>query len=208
MARNASTRYCGLTWRCSRHATAWHHARPALAFGHFAPVVRGAMPQRAAELYVRPRRKHPLLSQSQTHGPSKRRNSGRPAAIHQKMKLIHNFRSLLAGFRASAALGRGFRERDRGDRKRAAQLAQTGLALLRRPYVRRMRPVEGSALASLTVLAEEVRESSSDSGANQQDLADAIAIIRRTALRGGNGLSEWLPQLEKRLAMLRTQSEA
>jgi len=32
-------------------ATAWHRARPALTFGHLAPVFHGATPLRAAELH-------------------------------------------------------------------------------------------------------------------------------------------------------------
>lgn len=97
------------------------------------------------------------------------------------MKLMTDTRSLLAAFRASAILAKGFRERDRGNFARASQLAEDGLAMLRSPYVARQRAPEGSALASLTVLAEEVREKSNSTGARQQDLADSIAFLKLAA---------------------------
>ncbi len=42
----------GLTWRCSRRATACRHSLPAMACGHCVPAAPGATPPRAAELYV------------------------------------------------------------------------------------------------------------------------------------------------------------
>ena len=126
------------------------------------------------------------------------------------MKLLNDARSLLAAFRASAIVGSGFRERDRGNFARASQLAQDGLALLRSPYVVRYRAPEGSALASLTVLAEEVRERSSSPGASHQDLADAIAFLKLAQKHANTNLalSEWIPYLEKRLESLRSAGEA
>ena len=126
------------------------------------------------------------------------------------MKLITDARSLLAAFRASSILGEGFRERDLGNFARASQLAEAGLAVLRLPYVIRQRAPEGSALASLTVLAEEVREKANSSGASHQDLADSIAFLKLAAshTKMNLALSAWLPHLEKRLESLRCASEA
>jgi hypothetical protein len=126
------------------------------------------------------------------------------------MKLLTDARSLLAAFRAGAILGNGFRERDRGNFARASQLAEDGLVLLRSPYVVRHRAPEGSALASLTVLAEEVREKSNSTGASRQDLADSIAFLKLAEKHANANLalSAWLPQLEKRLETLRCASEA
>ena len=126
------------------------------------------------------------------------------------MKLLNSVRSLLAGFRASATLGKGFRARDRGNFERASQLAQDGLAILRAPYVLRQRAVEGSALLSLTVLAEDMRENSSGTGAGLEDLTDSISLLKLATSHANTNLalSSWLPQLEQRLQSLRCASEA
>ncbi len=85
--------------------------------------------------------------------------------------------------RASAAAGRGFRLRDRGDMRGALMQARIGLAMLSKPHVRRANPPEASALISLTVLAEESAVQLREQGASVTDLLDAIASIKRTGAR-------------------------
>jgi hypothetical protein len=123
-----------------------------------------------------------------------------------EMQILDNLKSTLTAFRASALLGQGFRERDQGNFFRAHELAFEGLALLRRPYVRRQWAAEGSALASLTVLAEEVREKSNGTGPTQEDLADTIDILKRFNTEQTAGLTVWLPHLERRYAVLASKS--
>ena len=116
------------------------------------------------------------------------------------MRLFDFFRSINAGLRTSAAVGRGFGARDRGDSQRALFHAHAGLSLLRKPYVQRMNPAEGSALASLTILAESVANSLGGNGATVDDLSDAIAFL--TPLQGDKQpeLCLSIPFLKTRLA--------
>lgn len=116
------------------------------------------------------------------------------------MRLFDFFRSINAGLCASAAVGRGFRARDRGDSLRALIHAHVGLALLRKPYVQRMNPVEGSALASLTILAESVADSLGKNGAAIDDLSDAIAFLTRLQGDKQTELCLSIPFLKTRLA--------
>jgi hypothetical protein len=71
------------------------------------------------------------------------------------MRLFEAARSLLAGVRASAVAGRGFRLRDSGDLRGALEQARIGIAILSQPFVQRTKAVEASALISLTLLVEE-----------------------------------------------------
>ena len=116
------------------------------------------------------------------------------------MRLFDFARSINAGLRASAAVGRGFRARDRGDMRSALIHAQVGLALLRKPYVRRSGPVEGTTLVSLTILAEDVATPLSEPGASLDDLSDSISFLTRLAGEKQPKLCSSIPYLEYRLA--------
>ena len=78
--------------------------------------------------------------------------------------------------------------------------AHIGLALLRKPYVRRANPAEGSALASLTILAEEVAARLGEVGASVDDLTDSIAFLTRLKGEQQPELCLSIPYLEARLA--------
>jgi hypothetical protein len=78
--------------------------------------------------------------------------------------------------------------------------AHLGLALLRKPYVRRTNPAEGSALASLTILAEEAAVPLGERGASVNDLTDAIAFLARLKGEKQPVLCSSIPYLEARLA--------
>lgn len=60
-------------------------------------------------------------------------------------------------------------------------LAQNGLAVLRMPCVRRRNPTKGLALASLTILAEEISSRRPASGSKADDLADSIWLAPEPA---------------------------
>lgn len=105
---------------------------------------------------------------------------------------------MYAAMRASAELGRGFKERDHGDLRNALSHALNGLALLRKPYVRRCNPAEGSALVSLTILAEQAGRSLGQCGATQVDLADSILFLKRLEGEGLPELCSYLPYLKAR----------
>jgi hypothetical protein len=105
--------------------------------------------------------------------------------------------------RASAAAGRGFRLRDRGNYREALAQARIGLALLGEPYVRRSNPPEASALASLTILAEEAATKLEEPGASVRDLSDAIAILNGLVGPTSPALCSFIPFLEARLASSR-----
>lgn len=102
--------------------------------------------------------------------------------------------------RASAAVGRGFRLRDRGDLQGALEQARIGLELLSKPYVQRNSPAEVSALISLTVLAEESAMPLHEQGASTVDLIDSINALKRLSGEDQPDVCLWLPFLEARLA--------
>jgi hypothetical protein len=114
------------------------------------------------------------------------------------MRLFDLARSITAAMRASAAAGRAFRFRDAGDLRGALAQAHIGLGLLRAPYVHRRNPAEGSALASLTIVAEQAVEAS---GASAEDLLDSIAILNGLKGERQPELCSFIPFLETRLAL-------
>ncbi|MDO8932278.1 MAG: hypothetical protein Q7U97_07795 [Rhodocyclaceae bacterium] len=116
------------------------------------------------------------------------------------MHIFDSIRSISAGMRASAVVGRGFKLRDRGDLHGALMQAHAGLALLNKPYVRRGNPVEGSSLASLTILADQVAVELHVQGASAVDLADSIAFLNQLKGDKEPELCSFLPFLENRLA--------
>lgn len=80
--------------------------------------------------------------------------------------------------------------------------AQIGLGFLSASYVRRGNASEGSALASLTILAEEVAAKLEEPGASVGDLTDAIAILNGLTGEPRPDLCSFVPFLEARLAAL------
>lgn len=120
------------------------------------------------------------------------------------MHLIDVIRSAVAGVRASAALGRAYRYQRDMRLVDALAMAHNGLSILRQPYVRRSNPPEGSALASLTILAEQVAWQVKGQGAKQEDIQDSVAFLKRANF--GNPppeLCTFIPFLESRLDTVR-----
>ena len=116
------------------------------------------------------------------------------------MWLVDSVRSISAGMRASAAVGRCAHSRDRGELRIALEQARLGLQFLGKAYVRRTNPVEGSALASLTLMAEELGLEVNELGASTRDLADSIAFLKLLDGDPPTELGRSLPFLEQRLA--------
>lgn len=116
------------------------------------------------------------------------------------MRLINSIRSAIAAFRASAALGRAYRNQRDAKFSEALAMAQEGLAILRQPYVHRSNPPEASALASLTILAEQVASDMKGHGATRQDIEDAVTFLK-VANTGHPPpeLCSFIPFLESRL---------
>jgi hypothetical protein len=123
------------------------------------------------------------------------------------MRLIDSTRSVLSALWASAALGRASRKQQEGKLLEALTVAQEGLSALRRTYVQRSNPPEGAAHASLTALAESLAWELNVPGVSEQDLIDALAVLR--PLNTGNPppkLCEYIPFLESRLALRKTSA--
>jgi hypothetical protein len=103
--------------------------------------------------------------------------------------------------------------RQAGRREEALNTARAGLVLLRDPSVQRRRPVESTALVSLTIGAEELARDLGGTGASEQDLADTLAMLRGMsaaierfpdlAAREPAAAKEqrltWIPYLQRRL---------
>ncbi|MCM8611982.1 hypothetical protein [Accumulibacter sp.] len=96
----------------------------------------------------------------------------------------------------------------RGKLEAALALARSGLAVLRKPYVRRRNPMEGLALASLTILAEEISLQLQTSGATADDLADAIAYLKQLSDDPPPDLCSSIAFLETRRAAASRQPNA
>lgn len=99
--------------------------------------------------------------------------------------------------------GRAGKLRDANRYDEALKLARDALALLRRPYIFRSRPVEASVLAGCTVLVEELAREAHGSGAEKQDLLDTVTLLRALpaeSTHSDHDLTSWLPYLEARLS--------
>lgn len=115
---------------------------------------------------------------------------------------------MVAALRASAALGRAYRLQAHGNLKGALMHAQNGLGILSKPYVRRQNPPEGSALASLTILAEEIAPHVESNGAATSDLTDSIQFLKQVKGEPLPELCAYIPFLEARLAASPKQTNA
>ena len=105
---------------------------------------------------------------------------------------------MLAAIRAARFVGQSSDLLDKGRLNEAHAASRQGLALLRRSYVHRHSPPVASALASLTVLAEQSAPSPA-SGASREDLADSLAYLRTITGEPEPDLCQWIPLLEARL---------
>ena len=116
------------------------------------------------------------------------------------MNIIDSARSMVAVIRANSALVRAHRMQARGKMEAALAMAQSGLRVLRNPYVRRGNPPEGLALASLTILAEQISSHVEATGATVDDLADSIAFLKQLTDDPQPDLCSSIAFLEARLA--------
>jgi hypothetical protein len=118
-------------------------------------------------------------------------------------KIFRRIRSLVVGFKASAALGRASRYREQGRIGEALTEARRGLALLSAPHIARLNPPEGAALLTLTMLVEQVAFEAGELGASPDDLRDSLAFLGLMAENPTPNVAEqlaWVPYLESRLA--------
>ena len=117
--------------------------------------------------------------------------------------MIRAIRSYFSALRASRLFGRANRLRDAGRMEESLIVARQSLAVLRAPWVVRYRPAEGSVLLSTTMLVEQVASELNRPGAEEMDLADALAylkILPQDSAREIFGTAEWAPYLESRLS--------
>ena len=114
------------------------------------------------------------------------------------MKYLGALRSLVASLRAARMVGRAFRLQEQGQLSEAYISAQAGLVLLRQPFVNRQSPPTASALAALTLVAEESAQSGA-TGASLEDLADSLAFLRSINHAPEPELCRSIPFLESRL---------
>jgi hypothetical protein len=81
--------------------------------------------------------------------------------------------------------------------------ARAGLSLLRKPFVNRMSPPEGAALASLTTIVEGLAHKAGTNGAEVVDLQDSLAFLKRLPpSTSEDDLQAWIPYLEAQLSMV------
>ena len=112
--------------------------------------------------------------------------------------MIGGPRSIFASLRAARCVGRASRLCDRGELDQAHAAAQEGLSILRHRSVHRQSPAAASALASLTVMAEE-SASPGQGGAAVEDIVDSLRFLRSLTGSPEPELCQWIPFLEARL---------
>lgn len=116
--------------------------------------------------------------------------------------MFATLRSFVVALRASAAVGRASRLQIQGNHAEAMQAARAGLSLLRKPFVNRMSPPKGAALASLTTMVEGLAHKTSASGAEVVDLQDSLAFLKKLPPSTSEGdLQAWIPYLEAQLTV-------
>ena len=116
--------------------------------------------------------------------------------------MVRAIRSYFAALRASRLYGRAGRLRDAGRMEESLKVAQQSLAILRAPWVVRHRPAEGSVLLSTTMLVEQVASELNRPGAEELDIADALAFLKflpPDSAREIYGTADWGPYFESRL---------
>jgi len=116
--------------------------------------------------------------------------------------MIRAIRSYFSSLKASNLFGRASRLREAGRKEEALDIARQSLAVLRAPWVVRSRPAEGSVLLCTVMLVEQVASELNQPGAEDSDLADALANLKnlpRDSSLEIFGSDEWVPYLETRL---------
>jgi hypothetical protein len=116
--------------------------------------------------------------------------------------MIRTIRSYFTSLKARRLFVHAGRLRDAGRKEDALNVARQSLIVLRAPWVVRCRPAEGSVLLCATMLVEQVATELNQLGAEDDDLADALAYLK--SLPPGSeleifGSEEWVPYLESRL---------
>lgn len=111
---------------------------------------------------------------------------------------------MLAALRAARVLGRAYRHQSNGRLDEAYANAQVGLAILRGRHVVRMTPATGSAIAGLTIVAEECAPAGA-TGTTLEDLADTLAFLRKCEGGPDPGWCDYIPFLEHRLLLRSTR---
>lgn len=116
--------------------------------------------------------------------------------------MISAIRSYFSGLKASNLFGRASRLRDSGRKEEALEAARQSLAVLRSPWVVRHRPAEGSVLLCAVMLIEQVASELNQQGAEDNDLADALANLKNLPPSSSLeiiGSTDWVPYFESRL---------
>jgi len=113
--------------------------------------------------------------------------------------MIRALRSYLAALKASSRLGRAYRLSNKGQKMEAIVVAREGLTILSRPFVKRQSVAEGSALACLTTLVEELSSELNQPGASISDLKDSLKFIKQLPDASSSevqNMKSWVPYLE------------
>ena len=117
--------------------------------------------------------------------------------------MFNRLRSFLASLEAAGAVGKASRLERQGQLLEAMQTATLGLSKLRRPYVNRLSPPEGAALASLTTILERLAHQTHSSGAEDLDIRDSLTFLKALGtnepIENGD-LRAWVPYLEAKLS--------
>ena len=107
-------------------------------------------------------------------------------------------RTFIAALRAARAVGRAARLQANGHLSAARVAAIAGLEALRGPRVARQAPHAASALAALTLIAEESCLEH-EPGASLEDIADSLQFLRSIEGDPQPELCDGIPFLERRL---------
>ena len=111
---------------------------------------------------------------------------------------IGGIRTFIAALRGARAVGRASRLQANGNLAGARLVAVAGLEALRGPRVARHAPHAASALAALTLIAEESRLEH-EPGASLEDIADSLRFLRSIEGNPQPELCHGIPFLERRL---------
>ena len=80
-------------------------------------------------------------------------------------------------------------------------VAREGLSILSHPFVKRLNPAEGSALACLTTLVEQITSEQKQPGASLSDLKDSLEFIKQLPVKSSTeiqNMKAWVPYLESK----------
>jgi hypothetical protein len=120
-----------------------------------------------------------------------------------KKAMIRSIRSFFTGLRASRLYGRASVLREVGRFDEALKVGRQSLSVLRAPWVIRLRPNEGSVLLCATVLVEQLATKLEVPGADEIDIADALANLKTLPSDSAHeilGGRNWTKHFELRLS--------